>query len=96
MSHAFSPKVGTRVTTRASFSEAGALDDPGLVSCKVRTPAGVVTTYVAPSVVNDGVGLYHLDFDITESGLWTVEWIGDGSGPNVVECRSFTADPACL
>lgn len=93
----FAPKVGTRVTTRVTFTlPTGIVDDPGLVSCKVRDPAGTILTYVIPAVVNDGVGQYHLDFDVTAAGLWTVEWIGDGSGPNVVDCRSFTAEAACL
>lgn len=96
MSHAFRPKVGTRVTTRASFSEAGALDDPGVVTLKIKEPDGTVTSYNPPTVINDGVGLYHMDFNVDAPGLWTVEWIGFGSGPNVTECSSFTASEACI
>lgn len=94
----FSVTAGTRIRTSFTTTDlsTGALADPGVVTCKVQDPALVITTNVIPVVVQDGVGLFHLDVDVATSGAWTVEWIGSGSGPNVVECRSFKAEPACL
>jgi hypothetical protein len=89
--------VGTRITTSVVFTGTdGVVADPGVVTCKVRDPSGNVDTYVGAPIVNDGVGLYHLDITIDEAGVWTVEWIGSTTGPNVVECRSFSADEACI
>ena len=99
MSHAFTPKVGTVVRTSVVFSAiGGGADDPGTVVCKVAGPVGspVTETYDPGDIVRDGVGQYHLDVLVTDPGLWTVEWIGSGAGPNVVECRSFTAEDACI
>lgn len=96
---AFNPKVGTVVTTSVVFSAAGGgVDDPGTVVCKVKDPLDVVVTetYNPGDIVRDGVGQYHLDVLVTDPGVWKVEWIGSGSGPNVVECRSFSADDACI
>ncbi len=99
MSHAFTPKVGTVVTSTCLFSAAGGgADDPGVVTCKVQGPVGpaVTETYNPGDIVRLAVGQYSLDVLVTDPGLWTVEWIGSGTGPNVVECRSFTAEDACI
>ena len=99
MTTTFAPKVGTVVLTSCVFTDTGGVvGDPGVVECKVRTPAGVTTTYTfnPGAITQTGVGMYQLNILATEAGSWTVEWIGSGTGPNVVDCRSFSVDDACL
>jgi uncharacterized protein YfaS (alpha-2-macroglobulin family) len=55
---------------------AGQLVDPTTVTCRVRTPSGVV---LAALVVRDGVGQYHADVALTEAGLWQWEWRTTGT-----------------
>lgn len=99
MSHQFSPVVGTVVTSTVVFTtSAGAVDDPGVVECVVGAPSGATTTetYNPGNIQRTGLGVYTLNIYVSEAGLWTVQWEGSTTGPNVVECRTFTADAACL
>lgn len=93
-----SPKVGTVVTSSVVFSAGGVVGDPGVVTCKVRDPAAVVVTetYNPGDITRTGAGAYELNILVTLEGMWTVEWIGSGTGPNVVECKTFLADEACI
>jgi hypothetical protein len=54
--------------------------DPTAVSCKVKTPDGVVTD-LSGSVVRDSQGLYHADILTAQYGVHDYEWIGTGLAP---------------
>lgn len=56
----------------------GAAADPGALRLKVKTPAGVTTTYtVGAGIVHDGVGANHFDLALSEVGTWAWRWEAD-------------------
>lgn len=81
--------VGDLVRLTADFTNiAGTHFDPAAVFCKVKTPAGVTTTYqysVDVSVVKDSTGVYHLDVDANLPGNWQVRWYSTGTGQAAAE-----------
>jgi hypothetical protein len=49
--------------------------DPDTISFMTRAPDGTKTTYVWQTdseVEIDAIGVYHLTFNVTQSGIWTV------------------------
>ena len=67
--------IGARVAIEADIRVAAAYTDPTTVRFKVRTPAGVVTTYEYPTatqIVKEAVGMYRLEFTVTAAGTWWV------------------------
>jgi hypothetical protein len=69
---------------------AGAEVNPGTVSVKVKSPLGVITTYVYltnPEVVKDSDGNYHIDIDPDRQGVWSVKWIGTGANKGSAKSR---------
>lgn len=82
--------VGDLIECSGAFTDADGLPlDPDVVLFKVRTPAGVSTTYTygAPDgvVVRDGPGLYHAEVSITAAGRWYYRWQGTGTGQSAGE-----------
>lgn len=59
----------------------GTATDPTTVTCMIRTPAGVETSYAygASAVVRDSAGRYHYDVALTAAGRWIYRWKGTGS-----------------
>src|SRR3954452_24416899 len=58
------------------------------VEFKVKTPAGVETTYVYGTDANDvrdGVGQYHADVFINEAGVWRFRFVASGALRAAVE-----------
>lgn len=74
--------TGNRVTVRGMFQSSDKyLADPTTVTLRMRTPAAVVTDYVVASnqVVRDGRGYYHMDFTLSQVGIYEFMWIGTGT-----------------
>lgn len=59
----------------------GELTDPDSISCNVRTPSGVTTTYSYPSTQLSKIskGIYALDLPLTEAGDYRFKWNGTGA-----------------
>lgn len=71
---------GNTVKIKATIrNEAGALADPGAVTVKLRSPSEVVTTFVAPSVVQESTGVYTFQQQYSEEGQW--EYRVTGTSP---------------
>lgn len=72
--------IGDRVELRGAFTnQASAPTNPTAVTCKVRTPSGVVTTYTGGDLTNPEVGVFTRLIDITESGAWWYRFSGTGA-----------------
>lgn len=67
-----------RISLAVIDTATGNLVDPGGLTLKWRTPAGVVTTHTyspdAGVVVRDGVGLFHAEFNLDAHGRWYWRW----------------------
>jgi hypothetical protein len=71
----------TRLTI-AFANAAGAAVDPTTVSFQMREPGAKVTTYTYPTdsqLVKDGVGSYHVDWQIGLAGSHAYRWLGAGA-----------------
>lgn len=81
--------AGQLVSVRASFldqDDAGV--DPTGVVFRVRSPAGVTTSYVYETdeeVVRTGSGRYRIDVEAALPGLYFYRWEGTGVGQGVAE-----------
>lgn len=65
----------------------GAAGDPGALRLKVKSPAGVVTTYsyAAAQITRDGTGAYHADVTLAAAGTWAYRWETDPPNGGAVE-----------
>lgn len=65
----------------------GAAGDPGALRLKIKSPAGVVTTYsyAAAQITRDGTGAYHADVTLTAAGTWAYRWETDPPNGGAVE-----------
>jgi hypothetical protein len=76
-------ELGQVVRQNVTFKNlAGVAVDPGALTVKVKSPLGVVTTYVYGTdaqVVKDSEGNYHIDLDLDGQGVWSGKWIGTGA-----------------
>lgn len=90
-------EVGSKVRSTAIFTDPNNSDaaiDPTAVLMNVKPPTGDLLSYtygVGADIVKDSVGNYHLDIDITESGLWRHRWYSTGTGQASNE-SSFIVD----
>lgn len=76
---------GDLVYVKGEFTDKDTGDplDPTTISITVRSPSGVITTYLYltdSEVVRDSTGIYHAAIDATESGMWYYRWWSTGSG----------------
>lgn len=74
---------GDKIEVTASFSSriSGAPVDPATVTCKVKNPAGTITTYVYgtdPEVVRDSQGNFHCKIDANSAGTWYYRFSSTG------------------
>lgn len=79
-----------RVTLNLTVDDT--LSNPTALTAKVMTPRGVITTVVYGvdlALVRDSTGVYHLDVDCTEAGVWTVHFQATGTGKGAAE-HSFS------
>jgi len=77
--------LGDLVTVRGVFTHptTGNTFDPSVVKLSVRTPGGVVTTYVygdGDTIVKDSTGRYHAKVDGIAAGHWHYRWWSTGDG----------------
>ena len=87
--------IGQTVTLSTSVKDgAGALTAASAISLILRNPDGTTQTYLA--IVNDDLGLYHLDLTVTDlpdSGHYAYEWnvtvAGAGDGVDYGEFDVF-------
>lgn len=88
--------VGDEVRCTGTFTDSGgSVQDPTAVFFKYEDPSGAVTTkqYVTdPEVVRDSVGVYHLDIDVDEAGMWWWRWYSTGSGQAADEDQFLAED----
>ena len=75
--------IGDVMRITGSFAQSGSALDPTTVSLQVKTPDGVVTTYVYPTdaaLVRLAQGSYRLDFSVTQAGQHWYRWVTTGTG----------------
>lgn len=64
-------------------NNSGVLADPSSVTFKIKLPDGTITSYVYGvdvSVVKDSVGLFHMDFNVSDdTGIFFYRVEGGGS-----------------
>lgn len=86
--------VGTTVRLAATFQVDGVNVDPTTVTFKSQAPDKVLTTYVFgidAELVQDAVGQYHVDFNITQSAHYLYRWEGTGAAQVTAE-NSFVVE----
>jgi hypothetical protein len=69
--------------------------DPATVLVRVKTPAGVTTTYtygVDAQVVKEAVGRYYIDIDANAPNQWTVQWESAGTFKGAHQVRLTVLD----
>lgn len=89
--------VRCAVPASAPFAVNGTPTDPDTIVFKVRTPAGVETTYtyaIGPTVVRDGVGQYHVDVLLNQTGRWWYRWEGTGAVETAAEQMLYVIETA--
>lgn len=90
---------GDLVRVTGTFTNASdAATDPTTVTCKVKTPAGVTTTYLYgtdAALVKDSTGVYHLDITASTSGQWWYRWEGTGAVEQADE-DTFIIEPSAF
>lgn len=90
--------VGDLVRVQGSFTNAaGAAVDPSVVTTKVKTPAGVVTTYtygVDAQLVKLATGIYYVDVSATTSGDWHYRFSSTGDGQAAGENKFYVKESA--
>lgn len=76
--------LGDLVRVSGAFTTAaGVAQDPSVVKCSVRSPAGVVTTYTYgtdPELMKDSTGNYHIDVSAATIGTYYYRWFSTGTG----------------
>jgi hypothetical protein len=86
--------VGDKVRCTGTFETAAGTDvDPAAVLFAVRTPSGATTTYTYGTdaeVVKSATGIYYVDVNITEAGVWYYRFYSTGTGQAAGE-ESFEA-----
>lgn len=65
--------IGEVRAAPAGNETVGALVDPGAVTVKIRTPAGIETSHAATRV---SVGLYRYELFVAESGVYHYRFFG--------------------
>lgn len=75
--------IGDRRRFKASFKDdKGVPANPSLATVTVRAPDGTITN---PTLINDGVGEFHVDISFDISGRWIIRIIGTGNVESVEE-----------
>lgn len=92
--------VGDKITIYGTWTNAaGVATDPGSIFAKYKDPAGTVTTYtysVDAELVKDSAGIYHVDIDADEAGMWYYRFYSTGSGQASSTIASFVVFPSDL
>jgi hypothetical protein len=86
--------VGNLVRATGTFTNAaGTATDPSVVRCKYRDPSGNVTSLLYgtdAALVKSATGIYYVDIDADELGVWNFRFYSTGTGQAANE-DTFTA-----
>ena len=80
--------------TNAYTDDAGDYVDPATVTIKVRSPAGLESSYVYGTddeIGRSSAGNYYADITPTEGGRWFYRWITTGTGTTIANEGDFIA-----
>ena len=80
MAGSYDKQDSVRVTARF-YNSSDVLTDPSGVLCKIKKPDGSVSTYVYgtdAALVKQGTGIYYLDVDIDQVGIFIYRFEGSG------------------
>ncbi len=80
--------IGDLVRCTGTFASSGTNVNPDAIMFKVKTPAGVVTTYTYgtdAALVRDATGVYHVDVSATEAGQYVYRFWSTGIGQAAAE-----------
>lgn len=80
--------IGDLVRCTGTFASSGSNVNPTAVMFKVKTPAGVVTTYTYgtdAALVRDSTGVYHVDVSAAEAGEYVYRFWSTGTGQAAAE-----------
>jgi hypothetical protein len=75
--------IGDLVRCTGTFASGGTNVNPTAVLFKVKSPAGVVTTYTYgtdAALVRDATGVYHVDVSADEAGEYVYRFWATGTG----------------
>ena len=73
--------VGDKRRLTGTFTDlAGALDDPTVITFRIKEPDGTITSHASGGgiVTNISLGVWYVDFTITQEGIHNYEFIGTG------------------
>ena len=71
---------------------AGTVVDPTTVKIQIKLPESTVVEYIYlidAEIIKDSVGIYHIDFLITQGGIHYYKWSGTGSVYAAEESQFF-------
>jgi len=93
-------KVGAIPTLSGAFTRRsnGNAADPTTVTFNIRQPDMTFIEYVFGvdfQLVRDGVGLYHVEFTVTQAGTYCYAFVGVGNGVNALVEKEFEAEARC-
>ena len=84
--------LGDLIRCSVTFqTAAGTVNDPGVITCKIKPPVGDIEIYVYGTdaeLIKDSTGIYHLDVLTTASGRWRYRFEGSVSGQAASEHES--------
>jgi len=90
--------VGDLVRVQGAFTNAADVAvDPTAVTAKIKTPAGVVTTYtygVDAQLVRSTAGTYYVDVSATAAGDWYYRFASTGDGQAAGENKFYVKESA--
>lgn len=87
--------VGDTARLSAKFQVGGADADPTVVTCTIKVPTGVSTTYTYGAdaeLAKDSVGDYHVDWPCAVSGLHWYEFRGTNAVASAGEGKFFVRE----
>jgi hypothetical protein len=88
--------VGDEVRVTGTFTDsAGTEQDPNAVFFQYEDPSGTVTALAYPAdaaLVKDDTGIYHVDIDVDEAGMWHWRWYSTGVGQAADEGQFLAED----
>jgi hypothetical protein len=84
--------LGDLPRATATFTVSGTAADPSVVKFSVLKPDGTLTTYVYltdAQVVKTSTGIYYMNIDASQAGLWKVRAWSTGTGQAALESEFF-------
>ena len=90
--------VGDLIRVQGAFTNAADVAvDPAAITAKVKTPAGVITTYtygVDAQLVRASTGIYYVDVSATTTGDWHYRFASTGEGQAAGENKFYVKESA--